>query len=59
MCEEWNPSSLKDDSQEKRREWSAVKTRAMPDKALVFCPLHAEPDPKPGGVYGPKNNLRC
>lgn len=50
--------SLKDDRQEKRRERSAVKTWAMPDKALVFCPLHEEPDLKPGGVRGPKNNLR-
>lgn len=51
--------SLKDDSQEKRREWSAVKTLATPDKALVFCPLHAEPDSESGAVYVPKNNLRC
>lgn len=50
--------TLKDDSQEKSREWSAVKTQATPDKALVFCPLHAEPDPKSGRVCGPKNNLR-
>lgn len=42
----------------KRKEWSAVKTWAMPDKALEFCPLHAEQDPKPGGVCGCKNNLR-
>lgn len=46
--------SLKDDSQEKRREWSAVKTWATPDKTRVFCPLHTESDPQPGGFVGPK-----
>ena len=50
--------SLKDDSQEKRKEWSAVKTRATPDKALEFCPPHAKPDPKPGGGCGCENNLK-
>lgn len=42
----------------KRRERSAVKTRQTPDKVLVFCPLHAKPDPgkKTGGAGGPKNN---
>ncbi len=49
--------SLKDDSQEKRGEWSAVKTWQTPDKALMFCPLHAKPDLKPEGVFGPENNL--
>lgn len=45
MESEQNP---KDDSQEKRRGQSAVKTQATPDKALGFCPLLT--DPKPGGV---------
>lgn len=41
----------------KRRERSAVKTRQMPDKVLVFCPLHAKRDPKKtGGAGGSKNN---
>lgn len=49
MCEEWNLSAVgKMIVGEKRREWSAVKTQAAPDKALVFCSLHTEPDPKPG-----------
>lgn len=51
--------NLKDDSQEKRREWSAVKTQAIPDKVLEFCPLYIQPDPKPGSMNRAKNNLRC
>lgn len=69
MCEEWNPSWARKTivgvvGKKKKIEGgkrSAVKTRQMPDKVLVFCVRFMQsPDPENlEKLEGLKNNSEC